>query len=254
MGEARPSEEPSEPEEKRPSGIPDAASSARRKSFRPPPKHERRARSEAPPAEAEEAAPRKRPRGLKKITESARLRLQLALDYDDEDGDRPPGLPHITTSARQRLELALEHDLDEDIHPPAALPAGARASLPGSKKVILLLDKEGRKVLRSLGRWLAFCGLLDATVGALTGLSYLTGPGGVAHVVVGILATALSVWLLAAAYAFHRVVSGAGQRHLLVNGLGLLRSALLLKAILLFAAMVLGCFTFSIATGLLLLL
>jgi cell division protein FtsX len=76
----------------------------------------------------------------------------------------------------------------------------------------------------------------------------------VAHVVVGILASALSVWLLASAWSFRRVLTDERQQHHLVNGLGLLRSALLLKAILLFSGMVLGCFTFSIAVALLLLL
>ena len=103
-------------------------------------------------------------------------------------------------------------------------------------------------------RWVVFSGLLYLTVGALTGLSYVTGPGSVAHVVVGILSSALSVWLLWAALSFRRMLSRDRQQHHLVNGLGLLRSALLLKAILLFSAMALGCFTFSILTGLLLLL
>ena len=96
--------------------------------------------------------------------------------------------------------------------------------------------------------------VITLAVGALTGLSYLTGPGSVAHVVVGILATALSVWLLAAGWRFHRVSRDARRQHHLVSGLGLVRTAMLLKAILVFSAMVIGCFTFSIAVSLLLLL
>ena len=243
-------------EERRPGGIPAAESSARRRSdpgedsdrkaLRPPPP--------SPPAPSEppsESADPKKPVGLKNLTPSARLRLQLALDHDDDDDDeRPPGLSPMTTSARARLELALDHDEDEAIVAPR-LP---RISHPGAAAGRIPFDAEGRKVVRSLSRWVAFCGLLTLTVGALTGLSYLTGPGSVAHVVVGILASALSVWLLAAAWRFHRVNSDRRQQHHLVNALGLLRTALLLKAILLFSSMVLGCFTFSIAASLLFLL
>lgn len=227
-------------EDKRPSGIPPEESTARRR-FRPPKKSERKNAS---------GASGKRPRGLKNITESARLRLQLALEYDDDDGPRPPGIPHMSTSARQRLELALEYE-EDDILPPDALPKQARQSLdPGD----VPLDAAGRKVLRSLSRWVAFCGLVTLAIGMLTGLSYITGPASVVNVVVGILACALSVWLLAAANSFRRVLAAPGRRHLLVNGLGLLRTALLLKAILLFSAMVLGCFVFSVVGGLLVLL
>ncbi len=96
---------------------------------------------------------------------------------------------------------------------------------------------------------------MTMTIGALTGLSYFTGEGKVAHVVVGILASALSVWLLAAAVTFHRAARrGRAVGPFLIQGFGLLRSALLLKAVLLFAAMVLCCFTFSLATSLLFLL
>ncbi|MFK7991657.1 MAG: hypothetical protein AB8I08_36910 [Sandaracinaceae bacterium] len=228
-------------DDKRPSGIPPEESTARLR-FRPPKKSERK----KPPTSSD-----KRPRGLKNITESARLRLQLALEYDDdEEGPRPPGIPHMSTSARQRLELALEYE-EDDILPPDALPEQARQSLdPGD----VPLDAAGRKLLRSLSRWVAFCGLVTLAIGMLTGLSYITGPASVVNVVVGILASALSVWLLAAANSFRRVLAAPGRRHLLVNGLGLLRTALLLKAILLFSAMVLGCFVFSVVGGLLVLL
>ncbi|HJL16072.1 MAG TPA: hypothetical protein RMH99_10460 [Sandaracinaceae bacterium LLY-WYZ-13_1] len=218
-----------------------------------------------------------RPPGLgANLTTSARLRLQLALDHDEDDEDddeddraaangegraatvpsapkRPTGLKHVTTSARHRLQLALDEDIDEleAIRPPR-LPEASRLSRRDVGHIPF--DEEGQKVVRSLSRWVAFCGLLTLTVGALTGLSYVTGPGSVAHVVVGILACALSVWLLAAAFSFHRVLRDRRQQHHLVNGLGLLRSALLLKAILLFSGMVLGCFTFSIGAALLFLL
>lgn len=244
MSEPRSSSVPPEPGEaeveKRPSGIP-PESSTRRRSLRPPEK-----------SESVETA---RPPGLKEMTPSARLRLELALDADDDAEPRPPGLVNMTTSARQRLELALDQDPDESIRPPAALPRSARAAMSMSSVTgRIRLDEESSRLVRSLSRWVAFCGLLTLTVGALTGLSYVTGPGSVAHVVVGILACAASVWLLAAAYSFHKVLGAGGNVHHLVNGMGLLRSAMLLKAILLFSAMVLGCFTFSIATGLLLLL
>ena len=108
--------------------------------------------------------------------------------------------------------------------------------------------------MRSLYRWIGFCGLITLAIGALTGLSYLTGEGSVAHVVVGMLASAISVWLLLAALNFRRVLRDRQRQHHLVNAFGLLRSALLLKAILMFSGMVLGCFAFSIAGSLLLLL
>jgi len=256
---------------KTPAGIPPAESTAR---LRPP---------SAPGAERRDPTPLRvvtggaddgrepvlpeRPPGLKNMTTSARRRLELALEHDEsvrppppEDKPRPPGLKNMTPSARRRLELALEHD--ESIRPPKLegrhsapelAPKDAprrRASVPGR----IPFDDEAVATIRSLSRWVAFCGFITLAVGALTGLSYLTGPGSVAHVVVGILATALSVWLLAAGWRFHRVARETRQQHHLVSGLGLVRTAMLLKAILVFSAMVLGCFTFSIAVSLLLLL
>ena len=236
MGDARTSNEPPDPKE--PSGLPPESSAARRRAI-PPRK----------PDASEARDLGKRPVGLKNLSPSARLRLQLALDHDDddEDGERPVGLPHMTTSARQRLELALELDSDEVILPPSDLP---RISLRHGRIVGQIpFNAEAQRLITSLMRWVMFCGLLTLTVGMLTGLSYLTGPGSVAHMVVGILAIGLSVWLLSAAWSFRRVVTSDRQQHHLVNGLGLVRSALLLKAILLFSTMVLGCFTFSVATA-----
>lgn len=253
-------------DEKQPSGLPPVESTARRVSGSESPTDSENAnggRATSSDRSAATKSPRsKKPVGLgDNMTKSARLRLQLALDEELEDEEladeglgvsrRPVGLKNMTTSARHRLQLALDEDIDEleAIRPPR-LPSivgkPSRGSIP--------FDEEGRKTVRSLGRWVMFCGLLTLTVGALTGLSYLTGPGSVAHVVVGILACALSVWLLAAARSLGRVLSDKRQQHHLVDALGLLRSALLLKAILLFSAMVLGCFTFSIATALLFLL
>ena len=111
-----------------------------------------------------------------------------------------------------------------------------------------------RAAIASLSHWIGFCGLITLAIGALTGLSYLTGEGSVALVVVGILASAISVWQLLAVFSLRRVLSQAQQQHHMVHALGHIRSALLLKAVLLFAAMVLGCFTFSIAGSLLFLL
>lgn len=255
----------------RPSGLPPAKSSRRRvsepaeaasdvpaeqrgeaetgdlRSLRPP---KERRKSEHPEGETP-----KRPPGLKNMTTSARLRLELALDHDDDEDEAdekaPKGLSPMTTSARRRLELALEHDEDlVDIRPPA-LP---KERISHADLGAIPFDEEARAVIRSLMRWVAFCGLITLTLGALTGLSYFTGPGSIAHVVVGILACAVSVWLLAAAWSFRRVLHDRRQRHHLVHALGHIRSALLLKAVLVFAAMVLGCFTFSIAGSLLFLL
>lgn len=221
---------------KTPAGIPPAESTAR---LRPP---------SAPGAERRDPTP------LRVVTGGADDGREPVLP------ERPPGLKNMTTSARRRLELALEHD--ESIRPPKLegrhsapelAPKDAprrRASVPGR----IPFDDEAVATIRSLSRWVAFCGFITLAVGALTGLSYLTGPGSVAHVVVGILATALSVWLLAAGWRFHRVARETRQQHHLVSGLGLVRTAMLLKAILVFSAMVLGCFTFSIAVSLLLLL
>ncbi|MGE0788012.1 MAG: hypothetical protein AB7S26_20220 [Sandaracinaceae bacterium] len=191
----------------------------------------------------------RRPTGLKHMTTSARLRLQLAFDDDEEEEGpkRPRGLTHMSTSARRRLELALEQEEDASIPPPVIDKTHlASGQLP--------LDERARATMRSLGRWVMFCGLMTMTLGALTGLSYLTGPGSIAHVVVGILACAVSVWLLAAAWSFRQVLADRPEPHHLVTALGHIRSALLLKAVLVFAAMVLGCFGFSIAGSLLFLL
>jgi hypothetical protein len=145
----------------------------------------------------------------------------------------------MTPSARLRLQLVL----DDSIPPPA---------LPSKKREPIAYDATELRLSRSLGRWMAFCGLFTLALGALTGLSYFTGEGSVATVVVGILASALAIWQLAAANSFLRVARRGGkERQHLISGFALLRSALLLKAILLFSAMALACFTFSVAASLL---
>lgn len=250
---------PADRDDKRPSGLPDEESEKRRVSeppseklvpLRPPMK------VDIKEAEREATLP---PPGLGEITTSARLRLQLAVDEEIDEPDRdsqrpevkkPAGLKNMTTSARMRLELALEYDDEADPTKPPVI-AKERLSKPGDSTI--RFDTRGRRVVRSLLRWMAFCGLLTMAIGALTGLSYLTGEGSVAHVVIGILASAVSIWQLLAVWSLRNVLK-AGQQHHMVHALGHIRSALLLKSILVFAAMVLGCFTFSIAGSLLFLL
>lgn len=226
-GEARsdPGLEPEPTDEPRPVGLPDAKSEARRRTrddetpstraLRPPGKG---STPSTPPPEPQ------RPPGLQQLTTSARLRLQLVLDHDEDDRPRvstvPPPDPKVPPRVHQ-----------------------------------LALGRSELRVLRSLGRWVGFSGLMSLTIGALTGLSYFTGEGQIAHVVVGILASGLAIWLIGAAFSLHRVAGRqARPRHHLINAFALLRSALLLKALLVFAAMVLGCFTFSLAASLLFLL
>lgn len=168
--------------------------------------------------------------------------------------ERPPGLTNMTTSARLRLQLVLDDEERPRIEsaPPAPDPKKPPAVKAAQAPAF---DPADLRVVRSLGRWIGLCGLMTLTVGALTGLSYFTGEGKVAHVVVGILASALATWLIAAAVSFHRAAGQGGKfTHHLVSGFGVLRSAFLLKAVLLFAAMALGCFTFSLVASLLFLL
>jgi len=266
--------EPADEEEKRPSGIPPRTSEKRRVSLRPPAKSD-------PPAERRDPTPtRAVPPGLGQMSTTARQRLELALDVDsaelevddddeeadDEEADDAPaeaapkkkapvGLKNMTTSARHRLELAIEHD-DEDVFDPTRPPKldKERLSQVDADLGTIPFDAEGQKIIRSLAGWIGFCGVITLGIGALTGLSYVTGEGSVAHVVVGILATAVSFWQLMAVWSLRKVLSERQQQHHMVHALGHIRSALLLKALLVCAAMVLGCFTFSIAGSLLFLL
>jgi len=263
--------EPADDEEVRPSGLPEESSEKRRVSsnegelvsLRPPLK------SDPPPLErpSRDALPP----GLGELTTSARMRLELAIEHDSDETDLdeedeeeeeqstsrfpglklPVGLKNMTTSARHRLELALDHD-DDDVFDPTKPPVLSRERL--SNVGTIPFDETGKSLVRSLSRWIGFCGVITLGIGALTGLSYLTGEGSVAHVVVGILATAVSIWQLLATWSLRKVLSQRQQQHHMVHALGHIRSALLLKALLVCAAMVLGCFTFSIAGSLLFLL
>jgi hypothetical protein len=206
-----------------------------------------------------------KPAGLPEAVSSTRERTPVPVESEPEsesDEERsspapkkPMGLP-MTPSLRARLQLVL--DSEEGSIPPEALPSEApavEASKPPSG--LIPFETAELRVMRSLSRWIAVSGLLTLTVGALTGLSYATGTGSVAHVVVGILSSAFALWLLAAAFAFYRstrAAKGRDARHHLVSGFSLLRTALLLKTILLFSAMALGCFTFSVAASILFLL
>lgn len=261
--------EAADEDEARPSGLPAAESRAQRVS-EPDPEAEEAEVGPSEDSPTEEGKPislrppRKDPSevgsrqrtlpppglGLGPSTTSARLRLQLALDEDDEGASLPPpGLPRMTPSARLRLELALDDDEE-----PIEAPVLPRERVSSVDLGAIPFDAEGRKVVTSLVRWITLCGLLTLSVSALTGLSYFTGEGSVAHVVIGILAFAVSFWLLMAAWSFRKVVTARQHQHHLVHAFGHVRSALLLKAILVFAAMVLGCFTFSVAGSLLFLL
>lgn len=202
--------------------------------------------------QAEDEAP-EAPTGIPDAKSSARAITPIPEEPDRPA--RPPGLTQMTPSARLRLQLVIDED-DTGHKKKIQIVDETPAPIKPPSDMVPFVKTEIRDV-RSLGRWIAFTGLMTLTVGALTGLSYATGGGSVAHVVVGILATANAFWLLAAAFAFHRVTraeKGRLARHHLVGGFGLLRSAFLLKAILLFSAMALGCFGFSLAASLLFLL
>jgi hypothetical protein len=226
----------------RPSGLPDVKSETRQKTpipFDPRDELGAAAGRDSEPASRDDTSPFSLP-----------TRAKSAAAPAQPDEKRPPGLPHMTTSVRRRLQLVLEDDdpyrpsrpnTSDPKRPPKHAPAFTGAEI---------------SMARSLGRWVALCGLMTLTVGALTGLSYLTGRGTVAHVVVGILASALAVWLLMASLSFRRVARPEHPRpqQELLGAFALLRSALLLKAVLLFAALALGCVTFSLAASLLFLL
>jgi hypothetical protein len=177
------------------------------------------------------------------MTPSARKRLELVLD-------RPSSVPPATI---QNAPL-------EKVPPPAAVP---RESLPQARSAAKPHARFGEgeaKQLRRLARWVMLCGLLAASSGAIAGAGALLGRSGpIASVMIGvmaaILAGSLGVWLLSAGLSFWRAARHPKEQlHRFVDGLGLVRTALLLKAILLFSTMVLGCFSFSIAAALLLML
>lgn len=242
--EARSTPDLTAADEERPSGLPDQKSAARLRT--PLPEAPKGARSDETPSHLRVLRPPGRDAEVPPAPESP--------PASEAPVERPPGLQQMTTSARLRLQLVFDEDDKPRIEStppppdPKKPPSVSSAKLPA-------FDPRDLGALRSLGRWIGVCGLMTLTVGALTGLSWFTGEGKVANVVVGILATALAVWLLAASVAFHRVANQKGKvSHQLVSGFTLLRSAFLLKAVLLFAAMALGCFTFSLATSLLLLL
>jgi hypothetical protein len=135
---------------------------------------------------------------------------------------------------------------------PASAATPPDASTPPA---YLVLRTAEVRVVRSLARWIGLSGLLSLAVATLTSVSYFTGGGQIAHVVVGILAGASGLWLAGAAFNLHRLSYRAPQpRRRLIRAFSLLRSALLLKALLVFAATVIGCLAFSIAGSLLLLL
>ena len=99
---------------------------------------------------------------------------------------------------------------------------------------------------------IAVCGIVMLNHQVLRGVGALDPASLLAAV--GILACAVSLWQLLAVWDLRRVLRHRRQQHHMVHALGHIRSALLLKALLVCAAMVLGCFTFSIAGSLLFLL
>lgn len=143
---------------------------------------------------------------------------------------------------RPRLELVVsgEHPVEE--------PAQGPPLRPGQ----IPFDDGAQRMLLGLSRWVGLTGMTAVAVGGWIGLRYLRPDGQVPQVTAAILSSALGIWLLTAAWRFRQVaISDGRDRHHLINGLGLLRSALLLKALLLFSSMVLSCVAFSLVASLL---
>ncbi|MGF1470039.1 MAG: hypothetical protein ACFCGT_28295 [Sandaracinaceae bacterium] len=164
-------------------------------------------------------------------------------DRDAADGEPDDAGP-------PRLELVLRSSGP----PPEATPRSAPAAARFPERMLghIPFDEPGEQLLRSLGRWVLLTGLSALAFGVWTAGRYLVAEVPVAQVVVAILATALGVWLLTASVRFRQVLVTDGRdQHHLINGFGLLRTAIVLKALLLFAVMVLGCFASSVVAALL---
>lgn len=221
-----------------------------------------------------------RPLGLP-MTPSARRRLELVLDRsssmpppsvtikDSAPLPPPPSIPREALGkepARKAEDEAERKDKDkrkdkderkdkrkEPTRPPDSMP-------PPDAKPHARFGKEEAKNLRGLAVWVLIAGTLAAITAAIAGAGALLGRSGpIASVMIGVMASILAgsigVWLLSAGLSFWRAArQPSSHLHRFVDGLGLVRTALLLKSILLFSALALGCFSFSIAAALLLML
>jgi hypothetical protein len=201
-----------------------------------------------------------KPSGLP-MTPSARRRLELVLD--ERPSSRPPTVvevlpveePSLKPPAipREALETKPVEPKDDSKDAKARDPKERDSKRGKPVRIHARFGESEAKQLRRLARWVGLCALLALGTGGIASAGALLGrPGVVAHAIVGILAGALGVWLGSAAYNFWRMARRpAREVHRLIDGLGLLRTALLLKAILLFTTLTLGCFTFSLAAALL---
>lgn len=108
------------------------------------------------------------------------------------------------------------------------------------------------QALRRLTRWVVACGLATLSLAISVTVDMFRSEVRFAHVVVGTLTLSTSGWLLLAGFRFGQVLRSAGRdQHHLIHGLGLLQSAFLLKALVVFAGMSTGCFLFSVLASLL---
>jgi hypothetical protein len=116
-------------------------------------------------------------------------------------------------------------------------------------------DEPEERMLVSLAVWMGACGALFAIFGVGSLLRFGLATRFAGELVVGIFSSALGFWLLSAGWRFRQVaVTDGKDQHHLINGFGLLRTALLFKALILFVGMVLGCFVFSLIGSFLFLL
>jgi hypothetical protein len=168
-------------------------------------------------------------------------------------------------SAPRRLELVLssEHGLESEPPPPPSPPPesppspapsrpespSARLALPASS---LLFDGAAARVVRSLAGWMGLTGLLTLAITAALLAQWWRGEGSVPGAVAAVLSAAIGLWSLIAAFHLGRALRHpARAQHELVSAFSSLRSTLILKAVMLFLALGLSCFTFSLLAALL---
>lgn len=175
---------------------------------------------------------------------------ELAAERRARTGEEEPTAPFVLDRAAERVS---------EPGAPRAQPAdGPPGGAPGAPPLELIpaparLDRAGRRATRLLVAALLLDALVLLFLVGVSAVRVTEAGAGIPDLMVGGLALILALPCLLAAHSLRRVgqLDPIGDAHLFAHGIGHLRGIFMLKAGVLFTALGLSCFAFSLIASLL---
>lgn len=176
---------------------------------------------------------------------------ELAAERRARTGDEEPTAPFVLDRATERAsEPGAARVQPQDVGP--AAPTGP-ASVPQTAAAPARLDRAGRRATRLVVAALLADALVLLLLAGVSAIRVSEAGAGIPDLMVGGLALILALPCLLGAHSLRRVgqLDPTGDAHLFAQGIGHLRGIFVLKATVLFTALGLSCFAFSLIASLL---